>query len=396
MATVLIALPGGEGIVRRDDGEIALTHDVTADWGQPLQPWDRYQPVRIGLSDDRMMFGGLLPPGAVSAEAVQESGVRIAAAVGGGAYAVIFDAVEHGEPALGYRDAAGAFVHRPMPAEYPHHPVTDAEEPCPVCGSLAYEEYFPTEDWRGGRGVTGTDTYEPSPLIVCRVCGHQERAGGIMRLGSADTPDEDETTRAERTARIHAEQMTQRWYAGKITLMAVTFPIYALEGWPARINGQGSRGDDLRYLTVAHAETLPDAMFVARPRIEITTSIDPHQPSELTVARDAFASGIEADTSRHPTEGLSDAALHLWFRAGRRRRAAGSHEARVSETEITIDGAREPFVLVGTPNARWVAVRRHHDVTITVAAREIDPASLVIEPIADPHARLLGPEPQTP
>ena len=53
---------------------------------------------------------------------------------------------EHGEPALGYRDASGAFVHRPMPAAYPHRPVTDAEEPCPVCGAVQYDEYFPAED----------------------------------------------------------------------------------------------------------------------------------------------------------------------------------------------------------------------------------------------------------
>jgi NADPH:quinone reductase-like Zn-dependent oxidoreductase len=39
---------------------------------------------------------------------------------------------------------------------------------------------------------------------------------------------------------------------------------------------------------------------------------------------------------------------------------------------------------------------RHHDVTVTIAAREIDPASLIIEPIADPAARLLGPEPAEP
>jgi hypothetical protein len=75
---------------------------------------------------------------------------------------------------------------------------------------------------------------------------------------------------------------------------------------------------------------------------------------------------------------------------------AGSHEAPVSETEITIDGIRERFLTVGTPNGHWVAVRSHHDVTITIAAREIDPASLIIEPIADPNARLLGPEPDEP
>ena len=396
VATVLIELPGGEGIVRRDDGEIVLSHDVTLDWGQPLQPHDRYEPIRIGLSDERMLFGGLLPPGAVSVEAVEATGVRKAAAIADGAYAVIFEDGQHGEPALGYRDAAGAFVHRPMPAEYPHQPVTDAEEPCPVCGAIHYEEYFPTEDWRGGGGRKGSDSFVPSPLIVCRVCGHQEQVGGIMRFGEPDNADEDPAVREARVARICAEQAVQRWYANKMTLMGVTFPIYAAEGWPARINGQGSQGDDLTHLTIGHAETLPDSMFVERPRIEVTTSIDPYQQSELAVARDAFASGIEADGNRQPIEGLSDAALTLWLCAARRRRVSGSHEAPVSETELTIDGAREPFVTVGTPNAHWVAVRRHHDVTITIAAREIDPASVIIEPIADPAARLLGPKPDEP
>jgi hypothetical protein len=396
VATVLIELPGGEGIVRRDDGEIVLSHDVTLDWGQPLQPHDRYQPIRIGLSDERMLLGGLLPPGAVSVEAVQATGDRNAAAVGGGTYAVIFEDREHGEPALGYRDAVGAFVHRPMPAEYPHRPVTDAEEPCPVCGAVQYEEYFPTEEWRAGRGAKGTDTFVPSPLVVCRICGHHEQAGGIFRLGQPDNPDEDEVARAARMARVRAEEAAQRWYSNKITLMGVTFPIYAAEGWPARINGQGSMGDDLTQLTIAHAETLPDSMLVERPRIEVTTSIDPYQRGELAVARDVFASGIEADANWQPTDGLSDAALTLWFRAARRRRVAGSHEAPVSETEIIVDGTREPFLTVGTPNAHWVAVRRHHDVTITIAAREVAPASLIIEPIADPNARLLGPEPDEP
>jgi len=365
VATVLIELPGGEGIVRRDDGEIVLTHDVTLDWGQPLQPHDRYQPIRIGLSDDRMLFGGLLPPGAVSVEAVEATGVRKPAAVGGGTYAVIFEDREHGEPALGYRDEAGAFVHRPMPAEYPHQPVTDAEDPCPVCGAIEYEEYFPSEDWRGGRGRKGSDSFVPSPLIVCRLCGHQERAGGITRFGHPDNAEEDPAAREARMVRIRAEQAVQRWYAKKMTLMGATFPIYAAEGWAARINGQGSHGDDLTHLTIAHAETLPDSMFVERPRIEVTTSIDPHQPGELAIARDAFASRIEADANRRPADGLSDAALTLRFRAGRRQRVAGSHQAPVSETEIAIDGAREPFLMVGTPNAQWVAVRRHHDVTIT-------------------------------
>lgn len=398
VAEVLIELPGGEGIVRRDDGEIVLTHDVTLDWGQPLQPWDRYQPIRIGLTDERMLFGGLLPPGAVSVEAVEASGVRKAAAVAEGTYAVIFEDGEHGEPALGFRDATGGFVHRPLPSEYPHEPITDAEEPCPVCGQIAYEQYFPTEDWRGGRGIKGTVSFAPSPLIVCRVCGLQEQSGGIMRARSVENNgdtnrNEDASARAARLARVRAEQQLQRWYSNKMLLLGVTFPIYAVDRWPAWINGSGSQGDDLTQLTIAHAQTLPDSMLVRQPRIEVTTSIDPHMPGELAIARDAFASRVENTVNRPPTDGLSDAALTLWFRAARRQRVAASHEAPVSETQLTIDGTREAFVTVGTPNAHWVAVRRHHDVTITVAARELDPTSLVIEPVADPNGRLLGPKP---
>jgi catechol 2,3-dioxygenase-like lactoylglutathione lyase family enzyme len=394
VASVLIKLPGGEGVIRQEDGEIELTHDVTDDRGQPLAPWDRYQPLRLGLGGDRMLFGGLLPPGAVSVEAVEATGARKAAAVGGGAFAVIFEDGEHGDPALGYRDAEGAFVHRPMPGEYAHEPITDAEEPCPVCGEIAYEQYFVTEEWRAGRGMKGTDAFEPSPLIVCRVCGHQEHIGAIMRLGRSE--DEDEATQTARLARVRAEQAVQRWYSDKMTLMGVTFPIYAAEGWLARINGSGSHGDDLTQLTIAHTETLPHWTPGVRPSVEVTTSIDPHQPGELSIAREAFAHRIAADADTELTDGLSDAAVSLWFRAARRRRVAGSHAAAVGEIEITIDGTREPFVMAGDLNGLWVAVRRHHDVTITIAARGIDPASLVIEPIADPSARLLGPEPDEP
>jgi hypothetical protein len=309
---------------------------------------------------------------------------------------VILTDGEHGEPALGYRDADGEFVHRPMPGEYPHRPVGDAQEPCPVCGAVQYEEYFPTEDWRGGSGTKGTDSFVPSPLIVCRVCGHQERGGGIMRLRPPDRDDEDAVVREARMARIRAEEAAQRWYSDTMTLRAVTFSIYAVEGWPARINGQGSRGDELTHLTIAHEQTLHEARFIARPRIEVTTSVDPCPPDELALARETFASGLQADANPPPAEGLSDAALTLWFRAARRRRVAAAHGAHVARIEIEIDGAREPFVMVGTPTAHWVAVRRHHDVTITIAAREIDPSSLTIEPIANPTARLLGPKPDEP
>ena len=42
MAAVLIELSGGEGVVRCDDGEIVLMHEVRLEWGQLLQPHDSY------------------------------------------------------------------------------------------------------------------------------------------------------------------------------------------------------------------------------------------------------------------------------------------------------------------------------------------------------------------
>ena len=202
---------------------------------------------------------------------------------------------------------------------------------------------------------------------------------------------------AARLARVRAEQAVQRWYSAKMTLMGVTFPVYAAEHWPARINGQGSSGDDLTHLTIAHAESLDDSGFVRRPRIEVTTSIDP--PSAGVSRRSLEKrSPLESKLTRagSPPKVFLMPALTLYSRAARRRRVAASHEAPVSETEIMIDGSLEQFVTVGTPNARWVAVRRHHDVTITIKAREIDPASLVIDPIANLTARLLGPRPIEP
>ena len=42
--TVLIELPGGEGVVRREDGEIVVTHDVGDDRGQALRRCDSFRP----------------------------------------------------------------------------------------------------------------------------------------------------------------------------------------------------------------------------------------------------------------------------------------------------------------------------------------------------------------
>ncbi|MHB1570429.1 MAG: hypothetical protein ACYC0H_14665, partial [Solirubrobacteraceae bacterium] len=271
MSTVLIELRGGGGVVRRGDGEIVVTDDV-GETGQPLREGDRYRPLKLRLDDGRALVGGLLPDGAVSVEVVADLGTRVLAAVAAGAYAALLERPgdEH-DPVVCCRDAAGAPVRRPLPADYPCVPVEDAEEPCPACGAVDYEECVPTEGWRAAR--SGPDgTMIPSPIVVCRVCGHEEREGAIHRFSCPE--DEDEAARAERIACRRAERRVVQWHANKRILQDLTFPLYAATGWPAQINGSSSQGEKLIAVTVAHTDTEAADLADERPRFELTTSTE--------------------------------------------------------------------------------------------------------------------------
>lgn len=397
--TVLIELPGGAGVVRREDGEIVATHDVSDDSGQSLRRGDSYRPVKTWLDGERSLVAGVLAPGAVSAEVLDGRGVRVAASVGGGAYAaIIAQLVDGDDPVVCCRDAAGNPVRRPLPDIYPSAPVADANEPCPACGALDWEECVPSpsESWRGGTPGPGGTTI-PSPIVVCRRCGHEEQERELQRLSCPG--DEDEDARAARIARTRAEQRVGQWYRNRITLLGLAVPIYAAEGWPAQINGSGWSGADLTQLTIAHTDTDDADLADERPPIEITTSTEEPFAGELALARASLEQCIHEEiVTEHPLapDLSSDAAITLWFgEIDRRRRAAALTAAR-SETKITIDGTPASFLMLSSPSGRWVAVRRHQDLTVTIAARDLDPATLTVEPIPDPAARLLGPEPEEP
>ena len=133
--------------MRQDDGEIVLTEDVSSGEGRALLGHG-HRPLKTSVDEDRSLVGGLLPPGAVSAEVITDRGMRIAAEIGRGAYAAIVDLqMDHHEPVVCCRDDAGAPVRWPLPADYSSVLVDDAEEPCPACGAPDYEECVPTESW---------------------------------------------------------------------------------------------------------------------------------------------------------------------------------------------------------------------------------------------------------
>ena len=396
MHSVLVSLPSGAGVARAEHG-LLVTDDVGEGGlkGTYLRDADPFHPGKAWVSQAQCVVGGLLPPGAVSAEVVDDFGERVQAATGNGAYAALLDQPNSGrEAVVCCHDSTGRPVRRPWAADYPHRRVDDAEEPCPACGATEWDEYVPFENWRGGQVNEANGTHIASPVVSCRVCGHEEAEGAIMRSTSPD--DEDEVTRAERVTRDRTKQRVQRWYANELTLRALSFPVYAAEGWPAQIRGSSSHGGELTQLTIAHF-TNDDADLVDREAsIEVSTSIDPHDRHELAVARHVLEDWVSTTTDHRHAFELSDAAITLWFSAiDRRRRAAVARAAR-AETQITVDGSPATFLTLATSDGRWVAARRHKDLMITIAAHDLDPATLSIEPIPNPAATLLGPKPRQP
>ncbi len=407
--TVLIELPGGEGVVRRNDGEIVITQDVRDDHGQPLRGRDDYRPVRTRLDDVRSIVAGRLPPGATSAEILDDRGTRVAATVGGGVYAAILEQPSDGhQPVTCCRDTSGAPVPRPLPADWTRTEVLDAEQPCPACGAVAYDEVLPTNDSRGGRGGHGHDgPLEPNRIVVCRRCGHEEGAGrSITRFGSTDDEPEDKEAAAKRLARQRAHERVQKWLVDTLTLRGVAFPIYSAENWQLQIgDGFGSRGrptsgpskprsDHVRHLTIDHFASPEADRFTEHPRLKVMTSVDPAQFGDTALEHARWVLAIWQHDSHTPWPQVSDAALKVWLAARDRERRAAVHTSTQSEQLIAIDGIPRPFLTLTPPSGRWIAVRRHDDLTITIAGRDLDPTTLTLEPIPDPAARLLGPEPE--
>jgi hypothetical protein len=272
--------------------------------------------------------------------------------------------------------------------------VTDAQEPCPACGAIDYDEYTPFEEWRGGRG-SPNGTRVPSPVVSCRVCGHEEEEGTFMTTRSQPDESEDEATRAARIARARAQQRKRRWLSDTLTLRAAPFPIYGADGWPAKLGGSGSRGDELTEITLYQYET-PEADPYAgdRPRFVLTTRRDDEAPGELLhEARRALEDWILRDAGAARWPDASRAAITLWLRARDRQSRVAVLDAVQSEQLITIDGVSTRTLMLNAPRNRWVAVAHHADLTIIVAAHDLEPASLRLEPVADPAAHLLGPEP---
>jgi hypothetical protein len=380
-------------VLRLDDGSVVVTDDIGVGGGCHLRESDWFHPVKSSVDGERCVVGGLLPPGALSVEAVDDRGVRVPAAVGHGAYVAVLDQPGDGsEPIICCRDADGRPVRRPRAADYPSVGVLDAQEPCPACGAFDFEEYRPFEGWRGG-GVLPDGTTVPCPVVRCRVCGHEEEEGMVVRAPARPAAVEKAPTRAELISRARAMRREHMWRAVASGVQTQGFPIYGVDGWSAQLTGCGAEDDGrLTYVTVHHyatddAEPSPGT----QPRLAVTTKReDPRDSGPLGEARQALRGWVRPKGDRAGTPDGSHAASTLWHKARSRAQNAAALDAVQSEHAITIDGQPITALMLTSSATRWVAVAVRGNLTIIVAGHDVDPKSLSLRPIGDP-AEEFGP-----
>jgi hypothetical protein len=326
----------------------------------------------VGLEGERTVLGGRLPGGAVSAEVVTDSGDRVACEVGDGAWVVVLDREIQGlvSPVV-FRNGAGVPVAAPLPEDWARAPVSDSSELCPACEAQAWDVVTPTDSSRG------SDGWKPTPVIVCRVCGHEEPMGTFY--GSVSRDDEDP---AVVQARIRDSEEARR-LSHQMLLTAVTFAIYGAEGERGRIAGSGGGGDRVSSVTLAHGSD----DRTRGPNLHIRTALDDDRHlSEAVLAREAVTQWLQ-DPLAERTSG-SDAAFVLALRGNERTRKRAASRAVVGTREIAVDDAPVAFVCVQS-GSRWAAVAYIDSLIITVMGAEVDPGAVRLRSVPDPAKTLL-------
>ena len=333
-----------------------------------------YEPGIEGLGSEKTVQGGRLPPGAVAAEVIDDHGNRLLAAAANGAWVIVLDQGIDGEVCpVRFLDADGQTVRVPVPDAWPRKPIEDAADVCPVCGELAWDEVIPLDGSWGMEGLDDGDL-EPSPIAVCRQCGHQESLGGFYAPLPAES---DEPT--EESIRLGREMLERHRSELRAGLQGIDFPIYQFKGEPALLGQWGSRGEGLTDVTVA-AER--------EGRLELETELRDRDfgVSEASLAREALS--VMADSEPWPR--LSPAALGLWMNRERRRERGFAAGATVDTRKLEIDGKEETWTVAEAGDA-WVAIRRHGPVTLTIRAKGVSSESVSLERVANP-AQLQMPE----
>jgi hypothetical protein len=219
-------------------------------------------PAIVGFDGDWTAIGGLLPPGAMGAEVVDDAGARHAAAAANGAWVIVLDQPAHAEHTpIRYFDAAGETVAAPIPGS-DRTPVRDAQEPCPACGACDWEQVVP-----GPQRVLGGGWWQPGAAVACRACGHAEDMGtfyGGRSEGEAQPWPEEEGLREGEAELPPLPELPDPDLGA---LAQAPFPVYAVPGQPAEVGVRGRDVEGLSMIEIVHAGPPPVTVTTDRDAV---------------------------------------------------------------------------------------------------------------------------------
>jgi hypothetical protein len=388
MREVLVAVPSGGAVMRLGDGSALVVADVTASDGWPLRHGDLYRPALVPAGPRSCVVGGLLPPGAVTAEVIDDRSTGVQATVANGAYVVVLNQRNEGaEPIVCCRGSNGAPVNRPPATGHRIGSVEDADVPCPACGAIDFEEYLPVEAGSSGP-IDAEGKIVPQQVVRCRVCGQQEREATVVR--TPDPPDSPAPilTRDQLMAKADAMRREFMWRSIEGGVRTQGFPIYVAAGWPARVSQSGSEDDGrLTSVTVTHLRVSDanDSETRLQPELTVTTERDdPRATGALDRAQLAVRRWARDDDSFRLRPGVSNAASTLRHRARSRHDLAAALNAVQSERTIEIGGQPVPVLVLTTTTGGWAVAASHNDLAITVTGHDLGPKSVSLELAANP------------
>lgn len=334
-----------------------------------------------------------MPPGGVMAEVIDNRGDRHVAKTANGAYATVLD-----EPTLGQRhpvccrDRDGMPVVTELPAGCTRTAVPDAQDPCPACGTLTWDEARPSGDSSDSRR-TRSGAGGLSPVVMCRTCGYEESFGVSARLEPTPFPKHGPagSATAEQAVRAHEHERHKR---EREPLADVRFPIYVADGYPLWLAGRNSglyEGERFRTGTTAVKVAQATSVERGAPQLNVETAVNGKYPLSQRIHATAELANQCKLGIRPPQPDRSEAARVLARHAAFRERIRFAACAEHGERLLWVDGRHEPFTFLRS-GVSWVAARRMQEVTITISANDLDPDSLSLRRLADPVLELFDPQ----
>jgi hypothetical protein len=357
---------GTAGVWRDNGGDRWLSARLEGRGGTLLDEGGHSSIEGLGL--DLTVQGGVLPPGAASAQVIDDAGHRHEATAASGVWVVVLEQRSHRPSPVHYLDDAGESVRPPLPAGWRVEPVSDARESCPVCSCLRWEKVTPTDAGARGAVELPGGGMEPSPVLVCAVCGHEEQMPTFIGLSTGGEDWED----------VEGDVEPLLGRAGAAAAVSgVDFPVYSVAGWEPKLTGIGSVGAVVTDIDIAHG--MPES----ERWLTVSTVRERAMDSGAAIAREALQLTLRTRDEPWPDD-LSEAALTLWLRSRERELRQAAAAAPTERVALTVEGSPVEFELVRS-GEDWAAAARLADdeLGVTISARGVDPSGIALERIPD-------------